>query len=1066
MRPVPFGNLIKRVFGELKGQKSVFGIPKERFCQDCGTKSINIFHESCTMPLGPAAGPHTQLAQNIITSYLVGARFVELKTCQVMDHLEIAKPCIDARDECYNAEWSTEYTLEKAFEEYLKAWLICHMFELLKEGDSFEKPSFIFNMSVGYNLEGIKTEKMQNYIHSMLDSDRNGAFTAHIEEMKRLLEEGILDGTEYEGKEDRILKNLGKISKAIAPSVTISTMHGCPPKEIEAICTYMLTEKKVDTFVKLNPTLLGYDEARSILDNLGFDYLHLKRESFEKDLQYKDAVSMLSRLIALAKKEGRCFGVKLTNTLGSVNDQGVLPGDEMYMSGRLLLPLSTTVALKLSKEFGGELPISYSGGANAGNVKELFECGIHPITVATEMLKPGGYMRLTQMASEVLSSESGWGMTKIDVKKLEALNKKARDPENGVTKERRGTYRVKIGTPNTICDCFVAPCVEACPIHQDIPEYVQLMGEGKYAEALAVIYGKNALPSITGWICDHQCQNHCSRLDYEGAVQIRELKKLAREHGYKEYIDEIWSKPEEPADVKAAVIGAGPAGLAAALFLRRAGFDTEIFERERNAGGVVRNVIPEFRIPVDVVEADVEYILAHGVKAHWGVKPEDVTVEKLKKEGFGYLFYACGAEKENAIRLEGEIEKIDAIKFLSLLKAGERPEVGKSVIVCGGGNTAMDAARAAKRLGADVTVVYRRSLSEMPADKDEYKLALADGCSFKFLSNPKSAKDGILTLDEMDLGEKDKSGRRKPVVSGRTFSLPCSLLITATGEKADGEALSSLGLKLNEKGYPLSDAEDCVYVVGDVATGPSTVVRTIASARKAVDEAIDDCLGKMGEGEDECDDEECSCHEHGHDDECSCGCHDHDHGEDDGEELSDEELEEAEDKYFADLKEKKSTLHYDRKNDAVKDFESFIKGEAKRCMECSCLCTKCVEVCPNRANVALDMRSSGLFDDPFQILHIDAYCNECGNCDAFCPHDGAPYKAKFTLFSRRDDFESSENSGFLVEGDEVTLRISGEVKMGHIDKERNLEIDASDEILAMISEVFISYPYLLNEVGE
>lgn len=1072
MRPVPFMNLLERILGELKGQHSIFGISYDEFYKDERRKEIKVFSQSCSTPLGPAAGPHTQLAQNIITSYLVGSRFIELKTVQIMDTLEIAKPCIDARDEGYNVEWSTEYTLPKAYDEYLKAWIILHILETLLQGGVSEKPSFIFNMSVGYNLEGIKTDRMQKYINSMLDADVDGRFDGYIEEVRSFFSSGsVLDGTPFAGLEGKVVEMLPSISKKLSPSVTISTMHGCPPAEIEAICSYMLTEKNIDTFVKLNPTLLGYDEVRRILDGLGFTYLHLRRESFEHDLQYPDAVSMLTRLRALAKKNGRGFGVKLTNTLGSVNDQGVLPGEEMYMSGRALLAISTTVAKKLSSEFNGDLPISYSGGANALTVKDIFETGIHPITLATDMLKPGGYLRMKQMV-EILLSSDAWNMDHIDLEKISSLSERAQKAECYNGKEFRGTNKAKVGDELPLTDCYVAPCVQACPIHQDIPEYIQLMGEGRTAEALAVILEKNALPNITGWICDHQCQLHCTRMDYEGAVNIREVKRLAAENGYKEYISEIWQKPEDPADVKAAVVGAGPAGLAAALFLSRAGFQVALFEREESAGGVVRHVIPEFRIPEAIVQKDVDFILSHGVDAHFGVKPEEVTISALKAAGYDYIYYAVGAEKENAISLTGSGFTVDAVTFLARLKKGEPIEIGKSAVICGGGNTAMDAARAAVRQGASVTVVYRRSFEEMPADHEEYEAAVKDGVKFCFLSNPKGFEDGKLIVARMALGEKDASGRRRPVETSDTFALDCSCLITATGEKPDSEALKALGLELNEKGYPgKGSAEEGVFVIGDTASGPSTVVRCIASARAAVDESIDYIISKLAdeaddEDEDDCccgehhhHDDECGCgHHHHHDDDCDCGCHDDEEDEDD-DEPSDEELRIAENEFFASIRSRKSRICSSCEKGCAAT--EYARQEAKRCLECSYFCNKCTEVCPNRANVMLDMRSTGLFEDPYQILHLDAYCNECGNCATFCPHDGGPYLKKFTLFSRSDDFENSNNSGFLAEGDVITLRLDGKVSRGRID-----ELEISDEIRAIINEVFTSYPYLLNGVDE
>ena len=1041
MRPIPFGELLTRIMGEFRNHDSIFSIDKAQFYKDDRKKTVNVFSQSCTTPMGPAAGPHTQLSQNIVASYLVGARFIELKTVQIMDHLEIAKPCIDARDEGYNVEWSTEYTLEKAYDEYLKAWIVLHMIESAMEGKVVEKPSFIFNMSCGYNLEGIKQEKMQIFIDSMIDAGKKPLFDEYINEAKALLDEGILEGSDWEGREECVRKTLDKISRNICPSVTVSTMHGCPPKEIEAICSYLLTEKKLDTFVKLNPTLLGYDTVRKVLDDLGFNYVVLKRESFEHDLQLSDAKAMLHRLVELAGKEGRKFGVKLTNTLGNVNPQDVLPGDERYGSGRILLPLSTRVALILSEEFNGTLPISYSGGVSALSVKELFEIGIHPITLATDMLHPGGYAKMKQLCEICKEAPEAWKKETIDVSRLRKFVETVSSPKGIAGKEFRGTNSSKVGTPLSLFDCYVAPCVEACPIHQPIPEYVALAGEGRLAEALSLIYTSNALPNITGWICDHQCQNHCTRMDYEGPVQIREVKRIAAEKGFDEFKASMWEKPDEPADVKAAVIGAGPAGLAAAYFLALAGFDTSVFEKEKNAGGVVANIIPEFRIPLEAVEKDVQFIKDNGVKFNFGTEK---TIKELRDEGFEYIFVGVGATASNDPHVSGNGPRESAISFLLRSKNGEKIDLGKNVVVVGGGNTAMDAARMAIRTQGveSVTVVYRRSQSEMPADREEYEMALSDGVKFLFLSNPSDVTDGIMNLKKMVLGEKDASGRRKPVESGETFSLDCSYMISAIGEKADQNVLDAIGV--GEEGK--------VYIIGDTKTGPSTVVRCIASAQSAVDDAIDKVYEDILSQDD--DEKECDC-----EGECTCSSQEEEVIEED-EDI--DEIRSEEDDFFASIREKKSSVLLS----ASKTSKDFLKTEAKRCLECSYYCNKCTEVCPNRANVMLDMRDTGLFDDPFQILHLDAYCNECGNCAAFCPHDGGPYLKKFTLFSRPDDFENSTNSGFYSENDQVKIRLDGKIIDGEIDKDGKLVADVPEEVKAMVETVFVSYSYLLGPVEE
>ena len=1050
MRPVPFQELLERIAGEYRNHGSVFGIDNSLFYEDKRKKRIGILSSSCTMPLGPAAGPHTQLAQNIVASYLSGARFIELKTVQINDRLEIAKPCIDARDEVYNAEWSTEYTLEKAFDEYLKAWIILHILEACMTGKVPEEPSFLFNMSVGYDLKGIKEERMQVFIDNMIECHKD-SFGDYIAQAAAMLEDNIFEGTGWEGAALKAASSLDRISRSIASSATISTMHGCPPDEIEAICSYMIQEKHIDTFVKLNPTLLGYDKVRSILDGYGYSNVGLRRESFDHDLQKSDAFPMLERLEKLAAENGVGFGVKLTNTLASISDGKVLPGNEKYMSGKALFPVSLEVARQIAEHFDGRMPISFSGGVSILNAGMLFDAGVHPITLASDMLRPGGYSRMLQIARSLIDAD-GWEKKLVNPSALLMTGKNAEDSGLFDRAKKRGES-VKIGTPLPLTDCFVAPCVEACPIHQDIPDYIALAGEGRWAEALGLIYLKNALPNITGWICDHQCQNHCTRMDYEGPVAIREIKRLAAVNGRDEFLSEIWEKPDEPADVKAAVIGAGPAGLAAAYFLGRAGFDTSLYEKESSAGGVVRSTIPEFRIPEKAIDDDVDFIRECGVDFHFS---ESVTVSDLRKAGYEYIFIAIGAEKERTMDLPGNGPSEGAVAFLRRCKAGDKINIGEHVVVVGGGNTAMDASRMAKRIPgvSDVTVVYRRSEEEMPADPEEYEEALEEGIKFEFLHNPVSFQDGVAELAVMELGEEDASGRRRPVDTGRRESIKADYLIYAIGESVDESVLEALGAGS-------ASEEDGVYVIGDAVTGPSTVVRCMASARAAVDKAIDSVYQALADEED--DEEECSCgHHHEHGEECSCGHH---HDEEDEEELSESEeaeLREAEDNFFLNIIAKKSR----QMPPGTKGDEFFALSEASRCVECSYLCLKCVEVCPNRANVAIDMRETGLFEDPFQVIHLDAYCNECGNCATFCPHSGRPYRDKLTLFSLREDFDESDASGFYAEGDTVLIRLDGKVSEGRIGRDGSLEADVPEEIAAIIEKIYLSYSYLLGPVEE
>lgn len=1052
MRPVPMEELLTRIFKEYRNHYSIFGIDGGDFYKDEGKHRIKVFGQECTTPIGPAAGPHTQLAQNIITSYLTGGRFMELKTVQIMDTLEIAKPCIDARDEGFNTEWSTEYTLKKARYEYYKAWIILHFLDALMFEGKWKGPSFIFNMSVGYDLKGIKEQRMQEYINGMMDASEDEQYREYIEVLNEFIsDKDFLSGTPWEGKEKKVKNLIESISPKICQSVTISTMHGCPPAEIEAICTYMLKEKGLNTFVKLNPTLLGYDKVREILDSTGFNYVTIKRESFEKDLQYSDAVEMLKRLISLGKEKDLGFGVKLTNTLGSVNNLGQLPGDEMYMSGRALMPISINVADKLSTEFDGKLPISYSGGANAFTISDIFDTGIRPVTLATDMLKPGGYARMKQMA-EILETSETWNLHNVIPSKVNELAEKAVTLEY-LQKAFHGNQKAKVNDELPMFDCYVSPCMEACPIHAQIPDYISLVGDERYREALEVIYDDNPLPGITCNICDHKCQDACVRNDYEGSVKIREMKKVAFDKGYEEYINDM-ILPGKPSNIKAAVVGAGPAGLAAAYFLRRSCFNVTVFEKEPNAGGVVRNVIPEFRIPVSAIEKDIAMIEKIGVEFKFSYN--DVSIKSLQKQGYDYIFYCIGAPVENQLDLTGQgVDVKGALDFLTEFRKNPNSvTLGRNVVVCGGGNTAMDSARAALKVpGVDkVTVVYRRTDAEMPAAREEYEMALQEGIEFKFLTVPETMEDNVLILRKMKLGEPDESGRRRPEKTDETEMLETEVLICAIGEKIDGQLVNNLGLPINEYGKVEVDSDtletsiDGVFVIGDAQTGPSTVVECIAGARKGVEQALSNELGDEQE-------------EHDH-----CCDHDHHHDEED-EEISDSELEEMDEEeksFFDSIRIKKSKI----RPTLDENDKDFAVNEAARCLDCTYLCNKCIEVCPNRANVAIDMRFSQETNDPFQIVHLDAFCNECGNCAAFCSHEGKPYKDKFTIFSRIDDYENSENSGFVVENDIVKVRIEGKETECKINRDGLLEGNIPEIARDLIEEIFFEYDYLLTAVEE
>ena len=993
MRPMSIGHLMHWIMSEYEQKKSIFGI--EKIVKHENGQALPIYEEKIESPFGPAAGPNSQLAQNIVAAYAAGSRFFELKTVQVMDGADLAacisRPCIIAGDECYNCEWSTELYVPQAFAEYVKAWVACKL--IAKEYNLGDPDAFVFNMSVGYDLEGIKSPKVDKYINDMIEAKDTEVF-------KECINWALEHVNEFKNVDEEYIRN---ISSNVSNSITESTLHGCPPAEIERIATYLITEKHLNTFIKCNPTLLGYEYARKRLDGLGFDYIAFDDHHFVEDLQWADAVPMLHRLYDLCQEKGLEFGVKITNTFPVDVTRNELPSNEMYMAGRALFPLSIHVARLLTDEFQGKLRISYSGGATIENIKELFDAGIWPITMATNILKPGGYQRMSQIADELMECGSE-RFSGVNVAALAAI-------DDGV--EAKAMYRkpVKplperhVDKKLPLFDCFNAPCRNGCPIEQDIPAYLQAMVDGDAKKALEIILERNPLPFITGTICPHHCGDKCMRNYYEDTLHIRETKLAAASQAYNEILPALKAEGSV-AGKKVAIIGGGPAGLAAATFLSRAGVAVTVFERKEQLGGVVRNVIPEFRITADSIDKDVELCKAYGAEFKLGA--EVTSVKALKAEGYTDVIVSIGAWKPGRSPLAyGEVT--DALEFLmEAKKNGAAMNIGKDVVVLGGGNTAMDVERAAKRIPGveNVRLIYRRTKRYMPADEEELQLAIEDGVEFLELLAPVGAENGKLKCSVMELGAPDASGRRSPVDTGRTEEYPADTIIAAIGETIDTSLYAELGVEMDAKGRPVVDAnmmttEAGVYAVGDSRRGPATVVEAIADSAKAAAAIAGISYDKY-----------------------------------------------AEENVAADEK-----LYTVKKGVQSRDTS---KIPDDRCLGCPTVCEVCTDVCPNRANIAIHVPGKC----KAQIIHVDGMCNECGNCEVFCPYKGGrPYKDKFTLYWTEEDFLDSTNEGFLpLEGTQVKVRLDGKVETVDVAGETDLSADA----VAVIRTVLKDYAYLIH----
>ena len=539
MQPEALGGLIEQILTERTRFASIFDIPAGAFYVPPFTSAqFTVLSETCALPVGPAAGPHTHLAQSILSGWLTGGRVFELKTVQVLDELDIDKPCIDAADEGYNTEWSTELRIEEAVEEYTKAWILLHLVSALECGHP--EHGSIFTMSVGYDLAGITSERVDRFIDTLSGRAENPALDRLREEARAALlapagggsaggrSAGAGAGEERSTEaRRRAAEALDDIPRAMCRSVALSTMHGCPPEEIEAIGLHLIEAKGLDTVVKLNPTLLGLDDVRRILDENGYAY-GLDAASFAQDLQYPRALELAALLRRRASAANRRFGVKLSNTLPVANERGRLPGDTEYVSGKALLPLTVSLAARLLGDLETPLPVSYSAGANAGNIGELLGCGLAPVTVSTELLKPGGYQRLADTARAAVAALAGTDAGTELTPDAGRLSKLSTDVSGRHDmRARRGPTTARIDRALPVTDCFVAPCVEACPLSQDVPGYIRATATGGSQEALHCILETNPFPSLTAALCDQRCAKACTRIEYEGPVQIRKMKGIA-----------------------------------------------------------------------------------------------------------------------------------------------------------------------------------------------------------------------------------------------------------------------------------------------------------------------------------------------------------------------------------------------------------------------------------------------------------------------------------------------------------------------------------------------------------
>jgi NADH-quinone oxidoreductase subunit F len=406
--------------------------------------------------------------------------------------------------------------------------------------------------------------------------------------------------------------------------------------------------------------------------------------------------------------------------------------------------------------------------------------------------------------------------------------------------------------PAGVCqDLFLSPCENSCPLHMNIPGYLQLLKEDRLDDAFELVLLDNPLPASTGRVCQHPCEIHCRRATVDSAVNMREVHRYIADTIFQKaktekIVKRLNQRKMAATGKRVAIVGAGPAGLSAAFYLTLLGHQVTVYEAAAEPGGMLRYALPKYRLPKETVEREVALIRGLGVQFICNqVLGRDVALEQLARDHEA-VFLSIGTWEEQDLGVPGrELNGVyPALDFLSKVERGEKFEMGKKVAVIGGGNAAIDSARTALRLGAEVTIVYRRSREDMPAIVQETEEALEEGARLITLAAPVQVlgQNGRVTgleVAKTALGQFDSRGRRKPVLTNEKYVIPCDMIIEAIGERVEGDVAGKLGVQLHKSGtiqvdpWTLQTSNPKVYAGGDAVSGAANVTRAMAFGKTA-----------------------------------------------------------------------------------------------------------------------------------------------------------------------------------------------------------------------------------------
>jgi putative selenate reductase len=455
LHPSPFRDLVARMFLEPQKQQTMYDLPLKKCWRPDPTLDTSVkFHgQVAAAPVGPAAGPQTQMAQNLVLSWIAGSRILELKTVQIDDQLVINRPCIDMTNVGYNIEFSQELRLHESIHEYVAGMMLI---EMLKASNLLDLPpnktATIYDFSLGYDLKGISSEMIRNFIATL----RNAKPV--IDKLRQEIPD--------RWKKYRDLPYPEEISR----SVTLSTFHNCPPNEIEKICHFLLTEIGMDVVVKMNPTMLGLEEINNLLhDRMGYRDIRVNEKAIAAGLKFDEGIEMIRRLQATGKKLGLGVGVKFSNTLEVVNHRPFFPKDQiMYMSGAPLHVVTLRLVEKWKDAYGEECPISFSAGVDKHNFANCVACGFVPITVCSDLLKVGGYGRLYEYLKNLEADMKRVGVTNVPdyIAKREGIHEivKRTVADERYTYEKNKAVPKRIDSHLWVYDCISCDkCIPVCP---------------------------------------------------------------------------------------------------------------------------------------------------------------------------------------------------------------------------------------------------------------------------------------------------------------------------------------------------------------------------------------------------------------------------------------------------------------------------------------------------------------------------------------------------------------------------------------------------------------------------